>query len=156
MVYKGDVCKKKRGKKVFVKDGMKISDIEKIIKETLEKRNYVSNQCQTYIQPLLCQLRLPECDESSETPKGKPICQDECLVLQKKYCKKEYSEVKKLSATSIFFDCSTVLPLTAASGKCSPIGIPEKDLPSKNSELMHPGQLLSCLVIGCFHLILIH
>lgn len=129
-MYNGDVCKK-RGKKVFVKDGMKIADIEKLINETMKYPNYVSIQCQKYVLPLLCQLRLPECDMSSGAPKAKPICQDECLVLKNKFCKKEYSNVNKPSPTSIFFDCTSVAPLTSASGKCSPIGVPSKYL-SKN------------------------
>ena len=120
-MYNGAVCKKKRGNKVFVKDGMKISDIEKEIKESAKQRRYVSKECQSYILPLLCQLRLPDCDESSPIPKGKPICQDECLLLKTKFCKKEYSDVKKVGATSIFFDCSSVARLTSASGKCSSI-----------------------------------
>ena len=127
MVYNGDVCKKKRGKKVFVKEGMQISDIEKIITETLQQPSFVSQECQSYVNPLLCQLRLPDCDESSSKPKGKPICQDECLVLKNRFCKKEYSDVKKRAA-SIFFDCSSVAPLTSASGKCSRIGVPDKYL----------------------------
>jgi hypothetical protein len=126
-VYNGDVCKK-RAKKVFVKDGTTISDIEKDIKDTMKEGKYVSSQCQSYVQPLLCQLRLPDCDESSAKPKGKPICQDECLVLKNKFCKKEYSDAKKVRVTSIFFDCSSVPSLTTASGKCSSVGVPSKDL----------------------------
>lgn len=123
-VYNGDVCKMKNGKKVFVKDGMEISDIEKVVKEALAKRGHLSTQCQSYIKPLLCQLRLPDCDESSSIPKGKPICKDECLVLKTKFCKDEYSDRDKYSATSIFFDCSSLPQLTSKSGKCSTLGVP--------------------------------
>ena len=128
MVYDGDVCKTKRGTKVFVNDGVGIFNIQKVIKETLSKRNrYVSSrQCQGYVEPLLCHLHLPDCDESSASPKGKPICQDECLVLKNNLCKKEYSRGKKFGASGISFDCSSVEALTSSSGKCSRIGLPGK------------------------------
>ena len=126
-MYNGNVCGTKRGTKVFVKDGVGISNIEKVIKETLQKRNsFVSSrQCQNYVQPLLCQLHLPDCDEKSVTPKGKLICKDECLVLKNKLCKKEYSSGKNFGATNIFFDCSSV-EAVSSSGKCSSIGVPQE------------------------------
>jgi hypothetical protein len=129
MVYSGDVCKNKHGRKVFVQEGEEISEIEKIIEtETLKQRGFVSKECQSYVQPLLCQLRLPDCDESSAKPKGKPICRDECLVLKNKFCKKEYSDAEKRGTPTIFINCLTVAPLTIASGKCSRIGVPEEYL----------------------------
>lgn len=124
-VYNGNVCPTMKGKEVFVMSGVTnvvVSVIENQIQK-ISKTLKVSQQCSRYIRPLLCHLRLPECDKTASTPKAKPICKNECLSLKNDFCQKEYAEVGQSTTSDIFFDCSTVPKFTVASGKCSSIGI---------------------------------
>lgn len=123
-IYRGDLCQKR---KVFIPMGSRQVDIEEDLSKTLQSirsNGFITKQCSPYVAPILCQLRFPDCDETSSSPKGKPICKDECQVLKDRYCKKEHSA----NLFSISFDCSSVSEYNRSSGKCAEVGVPEKDL----------------------------
>ena len=124
VVYRGNLCKNKKGKKVFIPMHRNQDEIEKTTRKNIEHGGRLTKKCQPHVHPLLCELNFPYCDESSSTPKGKPICKDECLALKDKYCKKEYTSAD----STLSFDCLSLQAHSRTSGKCSVIGVDEGSL----------------------------
>ncbi|XP_070563735.1 muscle, skeletal receptor tyrosine protein kinase-like [Ptychodera flava] len=90
-VYKGNVCAKHFGarQRVFFNNSY-ASDISEVRVRnlTVELLSTLDPGCRHQAEKLLCHYAFPDCDNTVPGyPMPKPLCKEECLAVQKAYCK---------------------------------------------------------------------
>ncbi|GAB6022302.1 hypothetical protein CHUAL_006423 [Chamberlinius hualienensis] len=97
--YRGTTCAKFVGNKtIHVKTAMSQSEIEEKLVAAftvIASSGDLSKKCAEYAIPSLCYHAFPLCDEISGQPIPKPICRDECEILENDICRMEYAIAKK-------------------------------------------------------------
>ena len=129
--YNGSVCLKLlKGASIYVKSYDKLENIERKVSTAYDNiRAYkeISPRCRPFVQPLLCHYQFKSCDPSSAEPKAREICYEECEVLRKDICAKEYkiSEIQGLQ--EVLFPVCSVLPRsrTKEGRNCIKLGVNE-------------------------------
>ncbi|GAB6023780.1 hypothetical protein CHUAL_008532 [Chamberlinius hualienensis] len=132
--YRGTTCAKFVGNKtIHVKTAMSQKEIEdKLVTAftVIASSGDLSKKCAEYAIPSLCYHAFPLCDEISGKPIPKPICRDECEILENDICRMEYAIAKK----------HTVLVHQLALPHCNDLPLPQ----SKEGK--------NCLRLGIFQL----
>ncbi|KAF7494770.1 Muscle, skeletal receptor tyrosine protein kinase [Sarcoptes scabiei] len=81
------------------------NNINEEIVNNLWKELIVSLQepCRSAAEKLLCYYAFPQCSWSQRLPRGKPLCQEDCVAIRESFCNREWALLEDNRQRGVFF-----------------------------------------------------